>query len=238
LHLGGVGLVYANLPPDESDDLGAPAFEVGIELLAPRTAASDLPPGPEADASSASTAQIEQKQKVEETELPKEKPTEADDPDRVVAESAAKAPSQEEPQVAALETNASAESAASEATAPAPIPGAREAPIAAAPTPGTGASAQRVRMTWLKQLMAHLERFKRYPGGAPRAAKIELTFTLDRSGHVVSASVRRGSGDPAFDEAALAMLHRADPVPRPPALVADDGLSFTLPLVYRLKGKS
>jgi hypothetical protein len=34
------------------------------------------------------------------------------------------------------------------------------------------------------------------------------------------------------------MLHRADPVPPPPPLVADEGLSFTLPLVYRIKGKS
>ncbi len=34
------------------------------------------------------------------------------------------------------------------------------------------------------------------------------------------------------------MLHRADPVPRPPPVIADDGLSFTLPLVYRVKGKT
>jgi hypothetical protein len=27
-------------------------------------------------------------------------------------------------------------------------------------------------------------------------------------------------------------------VPPPPPLVADDGLSFTLPVVYRVKGKS
>jgi TonB family protein len=238
LHLGGVGLVYANLPPDDSDDLGAPAFEVGIDLLASPTEATDLPPGPEADATSAATAQVEQKQKVEETELPQEKPTEADHPDRVVAENTAKAPTREEPQVAAIETNASAASAASEATAPAPIAGAREAPVAVAPTPGTAASAQRVRITWQKQLIAHLERFKRYPAGIPRAAKVELTFTVDRSGHVVSAAIQHGSGDPAFDQAALTMLHRADPVPRPPPVIADDGLSFTLPLVYRVKGKT
>ena len=38
-----------------------------------------------------------------------------------------------------------------------------------------------------------------------------------------------------FDEAALAMLKRADPVPQPPPLVADEGLSFTLPVVFRVK---
>jgi TonB family protein len=87
--------------------------------------------------------------------------------------------------------------------------------------------------------MAHLERFKRYPStGMPRSARIEVGFSLDRVGHVVSATIRQGSGDPAFDQAALSMLRRADPVPPPPPLVADEGLSFTLPVVYRVKGKS
>jgi outer membrane biosynthesis protein TonB len=39
-----------------------------------------------------------------------------------------------------------------------------------------------------------------------------------------------------FDEAALAMIHRSDPVPPPPPLVADEGLSFTLPVIFRVKG--
>jgi protein TonB len=239
LHLGCISLVYANLPQEDADDLGAPAFEVGLDLLSPRTEATDLPPGPESDAAAAAPAQIEQKEKVEETVLPQEKPTVAEEPDRIVAETAPMKPTEEEQKVAAVETNASTESAASEATAPAPIENAREAPVTAAPAPGTGASAQRIRVTWQKKLMAHLERFKRYPStGMARSTRIEVGFTLDRLGHVVSAEIRQGSGDPAFDQAALAMLRRADPVPPPPPLVADDGLSFTLPVVYRVKGKS
>jgi periplasmic protein TonB len=239
LHLGGVGLVYANLPTDNDDDLGAPAFEVGLDLLSPRTEATDLPPGSESEASAASPAEVEQKEKVEETALPQEKRSEADQPDRIVAETAPKERTREEQQVAAVDTNASTESAPTEATAPAPIESAREAPVATAPARGTGASAQRVRVTWQKKLMAHLERFKRYPSGRmPRSTRIEVGFTLDRLGHVVSAEIRQGSGDPAFDQAALAMLRRADPVPPPPPLVADEGLSFTLPVVYRIKGKS
>jgi protein TonB len=239
LHLAGVGLVYANLPVEDAVDLGAPAFEVGLDLLSPRTEATDLPPGPESDASAAAPAQMEQKEKAEQTALPQEKPVEAEEPDRIVAESPPNKPTEEEQKVAAVETNASTESAATEATAPAPIEGAREAPLATAPVQGTGASAQRVRVTWQRKLMAHLERFKRYPSAkVPRSARIEVGFTLDRLGHVVSAEIRQGSGDPAFDQAALSMLHRADPVPPPPPLVADEGLNFTLPVVYRIKGKS
>jgi len=60
-----------------------------------------------------------------------------------------------------------------------------------------------------------------------------ITFVLDRTGHVLSASIARSSGDASFDAAALAMMRRADPVPPPPALVADEGLSFTLPVNFR-----
>jgi periplasmic protein TonB len=45
----------------------------------------------------------------------------------------------------------------------------------------------------------------------------------------------KGSGDAAFDEAAIAMVRRSDPLPAPPALIADDGLSFTVPVIFRIK---
>jgi periplasmic protein TonB len=32
------------------------------------------------------------------------------------------------------------------------------------------------------------------------------------------------------------MVRRSDPVPAPPPLVADDGLSFTVPVIFRVKG--
>jgi periplasmic protein TonB len=48
----------------------------------------------------------------------------------------------------------------------------------------------------------------------------------------------KGSGDISFDEAALAMIRRSDPVPRPPSLVAQAGLSFTLPVIFRAKRRS
>jgi hypothetical protein len=34
------------------------------------------------------------------------------------------------------------------------------------------------------------------------------------------------------------MVRRSDPVPQPPPLVADEGLSFTLPVIFRVKGRS
>jgi hypothetical protein len=33
------------------------------------------------------------------------------------------------------------------------------------------------------------------------------------------------------------MVRRSDPLPAPPPLIADDGLSFTVPVIFRVKGK-
>jgi periplasmic protein TonB len=71
-----------------------------------------------------------------------------------------------------------------------------------------------------------------------KGAEILVGFVLDRMGHVLSASIVKGSGDAAFDEAALAMVRRSDPVPPPPPVIADETLSFTLPVIFRAKGKS
>ena len=51
--------------------------------------------------------------------------------------------------------------------------------------------------------------------------------------------VIEGSGDAAYDEAALAMIRRSDPVPQPPPMEADEGLNFTLDVIFpKGKGKS
>jgi TonB family protein len=239
LHAGGLAAAWPSAKTEDADDqLGAPAIEIAMELTAPHKEQTDLPPGPEADASTASAATVNQQAKVEQTDLPKEKPTETEDPDRAVAPDAAKTPSEDQPNTQESKANPTAESIASEAVAPPTIPTAREAPISAAPAQGSGESATRVKTTWQKELSAHLNRFKRYPGtSTPRGMTVTVNFTLDRLGHVVSASIAQSSGDTAFDNAALAMLTRADPVPPPPPLVADEGLTFTIPVIFRGKKK-
>jgi protein TonB len=64
---------------------------------------------------------------------------------------------------------------------------------------------------------------------------VVVNFALDRMGHVVSSRIVKGSGDASFDQAALDMLQRSDPVPSPPELVAEEGLSFTMPVIFYVK---
>src|SRR6266849_6500654 len=181
LHVGCGALAVAHLQTDEPDDsLGAAAIEVGLELASLHREATDLPPGPDTDAS--------------------------------VAAEATATPSSEA------------------------IP---EGPRSISPSQGTGETARRARVTWQKELIAHLDKHKRYPAErSQKSAEIVVSFALDRMGHVLSTAIVKGSGDTAFDEAALAMVRRSDPVPQPPPLVADEGLNFTLPVIFRIKGRS
>jgi periplasmic protein TonB len=225
LHLGGAALAVAHLQTTEAEDVseGTGGIAIGFESLAEQREQSDLPPGPDSDASVASPALAEQKAEVRESDLPKDTPTEQAEADRIVTPNDVRKPVEEEAKVAAVQTQASQESVAAEATA----------------VPVHVEQARRERATWQKQLMAHLDRHKRYPSDrVAKGAEILVGFVLDRMGHVLSASIVKGSGDAAFDEAALSMIHRSDPVPQPPPLVADEGLNFTLPVIFKVKGKS
>ena len=125
---------------------------------------------------------------------------------------------------------------ATEETAVPTVDGAQESPRSVAPSPGTGASAVRERVTWEKELAAHFNKYKRYPSERiMQNAEVIVSFVLDRVGHVVSTHIVKGSGDAVFDAAALAMMQRSDPVPPPPPLVADEGLTFTLPVIFHVK---
>lgn len=238
-HAVALAAVWSRLKVDEDDEqLGAPAIEIGLEWTAPRKEETDLPPGPDSEASTASAAAVDQKAKVEETDLPKDRPVETEDPDRVAAPDAAKTPKDDKPNTLDAKANPAAEAVASEATAAPSSEVAHEAPRSAAPSPGTGESAQRIKATWQKELIAHLNRYKRYPAATyAHSAPVMLSFTLDRLGHVVSMNLQHSSGDPAFDQAALAMMTRADPVPPPPPAVADEGLTFTMPVIFRDRKK-
>ncbi|MBR1216581.1 energy transducer TonB [Bradyrhizobium sp. U87765 SZCCT0131] len=237
LHLGGVALAIASRPAaDAEDDLGAPGLEIGLELAAPRAEVTDLPPGPNAEASAASPSQVEQKAVEKQSELPKEMPAESDNPDRIVSPDATKKPTEENPDTPTAQASPSTESVASEATAMPTSETAKESERSTTLEQGIGESRQRVRTTWQKQLVAHLDRHKKYPSGREsKSAEIMVAFELDRTGHILSSSIVKSSGDPAFDQAALAMLKRSDPVPAPPPLVADDSLYFTLPVIFRVK---
>jgi periplasmic protein TonB len=235
LHAGAIGLALGSIQPDADMELGAPAIEIGVELTAPRVEPSDVPVGPDTPAAAASPAVVEQKAVAVPSDLPKAAARETDDPDRVVTPNETKKPD-DDPKIPTVQARPSAESVASEETTTQSIQNVVESPRSVAPAAGTGENARRERVTWQKELAAHLDKFKRYPSDrAMQRAEVVVSFVLDRVGHVLSRRVVKGSGDASFDAAALEMLQRSDPVPPPPPLVADDGLTFSLPVIFHVK---
>jgi protein TonB len=74
--------------------------------------------------------------------------------------------------------------------------------------------------TWQALLMAHIERYKRYPSDArPRGERgiASVYFTIDGRGNVLSAKLVRSSGFSALDQEVVSAVRRASPVPAPPS---------------------
>ena len=88
----------------------------------------------------------------------------------------------------------------------------------------------KVRSSWRAAIAAHLNQHKRYPGSG--AGISTITFSIDRSGKVLSARLLRSSGNAALDAEAVAMARRASPLPKPPAGIAGDNLSLTVPVRF------
>jgi periplasmic protein TonB len=237
LHLGGAVLAVAHLrtDPDEGE-LGATAFEIGL-FSSPHVEQNDLPPGPDTDPSAASPQLNEQKAEVKQTDLPKEKPQEAEDPDRIVTQNESNKEKEDDPKVAAVATAASTESVAQEATSRQMLDeNAPEAEKAKAPNLGIGKDKGKLTADWGRQISAYFELHKRYPKVKKnKSASVKVSLTLNRLGNVVQVGVLESSGDAAFDEAAIAMIRRSDPVPRPPAELTDDTFSYTLNVNFNEK---
>jgi TonB family protein len=232
LHLGGAALALANLQSDGGDDgLGASGAEFAVEMASPKAPESELPPGPDNDASQATPPLPEQKAEVKETDLPKDKPQEAEAPDRIVTENnAKKKPEDDNPKVAAIETPAMEEAPNAIATARQTLDeSAREADKAKAPVLGIGKDILKMTADWGRKISAHFKLHQVYPEGKQaRSQKVTVGLVLNRKGNVLQVSVVRSSGDEAFDAAALSMVRRSDPVPQPPAGLTDEQFAFSL----------
>jgi protein TonB len=234
VHLAGAALAITHLNGDDGDEgLGSNAIEIGLEMASPQLEQTDLPPGPDTEASVASPALAEQKAEVEKTELPKDVATETPEPDRVVTQNEPEKPKDDEPKPETVQTTASTESVAAEATARQTLDNAPPKETVVAPNLGIGKDVQRLSAAWKKQLSAYFELHKRYPKDREgKNAAATVSFVLNRLGHVLSVEISQSSGDAAFDEAALAMIRRSDPVPKPPAQVTDETFSFAVEVKF------
>ncbi|WP_316236758.1 TonB family protein [Bradyrhizobium sp. SZCCHNR1015] len=238
LHGGGAALAVVHLSGNDADGgLGAAGAEFALEMASPQVEDNDLPPGPDSDAAEAAPEQMQQTAEVKESDAVKDKPTETEEEaDRVVTQNEPKKPEKEEQQQATQQAEASVASAAQEESARKALDeAAPPAETAKAPNPGMGKDKQKLTNDWGRKISAYFELHKRYPEGKRHNGTVKVALVLSRAGKVVSASVMQSCGDSMFDDAALAMIRRSDPVPAPPSGLTDDQFSFSLDVNFNQK---
>jgi periplasmic protein TonB len=235
------GAVAAAIAWRQDSDPAEPAGAIVIEFapvpVAPPSQQTDIPPGPEQIMSDASPdkpseivkEKLEEKpeQKIEEETPPEVQP--APNPE-VAIQSAIQ---EVQPETPHQEPHPPAPTTAAPQAAPV-----QTAAIPAAPAQGRSVQRSTAIPSWTSEIVALLERNKRYPPAAQARREhgvAQVVFTLDRSGHVVDSRVLHSSGAPALDAEALALLQRAQPFPRPPAELTGSQVSLTVPVRFNLK---
>ena len=98
--------------------------------------------------------------------------------------------------------------------------------------------APKVEPSWQTNLMRQLQRFKRYPASAQSRKEegvVLLSFSLDRSGHVLAHSIARSSGHTDLDNEVMAMIMRAEPLPPFPESMPQPRIDLTVPIRFSLR---
>lgn len=116
-------------------------------------------------------------------------------------------------------------------TAP-PTSEAQRSEVAAAPAAGASFQTPVSPATWKGELMAHLNRYKRYPAGATGFGTASISFAINRSGEVLSARLIGSSGDWVLDAEAVGLARRASPVPPPPPGIGGGVITLTVPVRF------
>jgi protein TonB len=236
-------IAAAMLPWREESEPDEPAAAIVVEFapvpVAPATLETEIPPGPEQVMSDATpdkpveivkeTVEPKPEQKTEPLEEPPPEVKPAPNPDVPIQppQQVKQEPVQQQPRP------------------PAPMTSAPQAallergPVPAAPSVGRSApKTSNVIPSWTNRIVALLERNKRYPPTAQARGEqgvAQVFFSLDRQGHVIDSRIVRSSGAEALDEEAIALLHRAQPFPAPPAEMAGPQVNLTVPIRFNLR---
>ena len=158
-----------------------------------------------------------EKPKKEKVEKPKSKPNPEPESERDMVQKPSPQPAQQQ---------------AAKATAPV-----QPSAAPAAPSAADLARVSAAKVTWQGILEAHLRKFQKYPRSAQRRnieGTVLIRFRMDRAGKVLSYSIERTSEHEVLDEAALAMIVRANPLPSLPDDVPGESIELIVPANFHI----
>jgi protein TonB len=167
---------------------------------------------------------------VEKVVEPKPQPKPTPKPKPVVKETPPPTPVPD-PAPEPLPVIASARASVAQQTVAVPEP----APV---PPPPPSPGSVKAKDDYFARLLAWLERHKRYPFKA-RSKRREGTalvwFQMDRNGQVRGCRLEGTSGSEMLDEAAVAMVERASPMPPFPKEMTDQSLELVVPVEFYIR---
>jgi protein TonB len=248
LHAGLIALAIAWYRPLTPPGITLPAIMVDMSPVtsAPQTTQLDLAPGPVMQQADASPPEAAKQEAVEEQIAPtppQEKPEVVAPPEQKQAtpqkpEPAKVTPEQRpapvKPKVTRTDVKKPTEATPAPRTTASPRADRQAQPASAV---STGASAAAVA-SYKQMVAAHLQRFKQYPPAAKAAGQqgtARVSFTLSRSGGVISAGLGGSSGHSALDAETLAMVRRAQPFPAFPPHVKQSSMNFSAPVAFYIR---
>ena len=220
-HAAGAAALFARWSEDSDLVANAPVIMVDLAPVAVSpNITNDVPPGPpQPDAE----PEPEPKKPIEKIELPPDPKAEP-----VVAMPPPKTGRETEREKAEAEACEPSEHAEHGRSAGRPRP--------AAPMPGASSRNSNAVPNWKSQLVAALERSKRYPSEARGDQGIaQLAFSVDRQGNVHNARITRSSGSSVLDHETLALVQRAQPLPPPPPEVPGAQIPIVVPIRYNAR---
>ncbi len=227
-----LAILYWPKPVKSAGD-APPAILVELAPLAvaPESEHLDVAPGPEmVEAQPKQEPEPKPEEKTPAPELPQKAESEVVLPPPAPEKKEEEKP-QPQPQKAVQQRKDLQKHYAPQTTA-APKLNLKKAAQPAATVSGTTADSVLANANWRGAVVAHLNRFKRFPGGASGGTAV-VAFSIDPGGRVTSARLVRSSGSSALDADAVAMIWRASPVPAPPASVSRGaGISLSVPVRY------
>jgi periplasmic protein TonB len=219
-HAAGAAVLLARWNQDTDLVANSPVIMVEIAPVpvAPETTPNELPPGPQ---QTEARPEPDRQKPVEKVELPSEPQAELQmtPPPKPLEKPNEKKPKQKHASLTSAPSTAEIRSE----SAAAPMPGANSRNFNALPN-------------WKSQLVARLERFKRYPSEARGEHGVaQLAFSIDRSGGAHNARIVRSSGSSLLDRETLTLVARAQPFPPPPPEVTGSQIAITVPIRYNIR---
>jgi protein TonB len=247
LHLAAALLATNWLTSQPEQGVSLPAIMVDMAPVtsAPQPMPDDVAPGPVMQEADASPPEPAQRQMTEETIAPtppQDKPDVVAPPEQKLEPTPARPepakiapvekPAPDKPKIVRREAKRPSDATPAPRTS-APPRAEREAPMASAMSAGAVASAI---ASYNQRVRAHLMRFHQYPsaGGGQRGVA-RLSFTLSRSGQVMSSRLGGSSGVAAFDAQAMSMIRQASPFPPIPDEIKNGAMSFSIPVEFTVR---